>query len=359
MINGLKDRLLNISSSAKKIICASAAAIAVLTVVVCSVCVAAKNIVIVDGDDSVKEIITFKRYVEEVLADQNITLGSNDRLSVTKDARLKDDMKIEVYRAFFVTVTEKGESRQLIATRRTAGAALEELGYKPKKTDKITPGYDAAISDFDEITLVRVDEKTVDVVEEIPYEAKERENKALASGTKKLVQKGVSGEKLVSYKIRYEDGEEVSREKLSEEVKVQPIPQIREVGPKSVANYTIASAGTIQTSRSGSLAYSKVLVANATAYDASSCGKSPSHPAYGITATGRKAGYGIVAVDPRVIPLGSRLYIETSDGSYVYGTAIAADTGGAIKGNRIDLCFDTRAEAIRFGRKTVKVYILK
>ena len=359
MISGLKDRMLNISSSAKKIILISASVVLLLAVTVCSVCIAAKQIVIVDGDGSAKELTTFKRYVGEVLDDENIVLGTRDKMNVTEDAKLKDDMKIEIYRAFEVIVTEKGESRHLIATRRTAGEALEELGYNPKRTDKITPGYDEKVSDFDEITIVRVEEKTIEVVEEIPYESKERENKALASGKKKLVQKGVPGEKTVSYKISYEDGVEVSREKLSEEVTLQPIAQIREVGPKNTSNYVIASAGTVQTSRSGSLAYSKVISANATAYDASSCGKSPSHPAYGITATGAKAGYGIVAVDPRVIPLGSRLYIESADGSYVYGTAIAADTGGAIKGNRIDLCFNTRSEALSFGRRQVKVYVLK
>ncbi len=358
MINGLKDRMLNISSSAKKIILISASAVLALTVAVCSICICAKQIVIDYGDGSENKLITFKRYVGEVLESEKIALGTNDKLSASVNAKLRDDMRIEIYRAYNVSVTEKGQTKHLIATRRTAGEVLLELGYNPKRTDKITPAYDEKVSEFDEITLVRIDEKTVDVVEEIPYEAKERTNKALASGTRKLVQKGAMGEKKVSYKIVYEDGKEVSREKVSEEVTVQPIAQIREVGPKKAANYTIASAGTVQTSRSGNLAYSKVISANATAYDASSCGKSPSHPAYGITATGRRAGYGIVAVDPSVIPLGSKLYIESADGRYVYGTAIAADTGGAIKGNRIDLCFDTRSEAISFGRRAMKVYIL-
>ncbi len=359
MISGLKDRMLNISSSAKKIILIAASAMVLIVALVCTITIFAKQIVIVDGDGSVKELITFKRYVGEVLDEEGITLGTHDKLNVSEDDKLKDDMKIEIYKAFVVNITEKGESRWLMATRRTAGEVLAELGYNPKKTDKITPGYDEKVSDFDRITLVRVDEKTIKVQEEIPYESKEKENKALASGTKKLVQKGVPGEKTVSYKICYEDGVEVSREKLSEKVTTQPIAQIREVGPKAVSNYVLASAGTVQTSRSGSLAYSKVINANATAYDASSCGKSPSHPAYGITATGRKATYGVVAVDPRVIPLGSRLYIESADGKYVYGTAIAADTGGAIKGNRIDLCFNTRSEAISFGRRNMKVYVLK
>lgn len=360
MLNGLKDRMLNISSSAKKIILASGGALLVLTAVICTVCICAKQIVIVDEDASEKKVITFKRYVEEVLEEEGIALGTYDDMNVEGTEKLRDGMKIEIYRAYPVTITAKGESQTLIATRRTVGAVLDELGYKYKDTDRITPGIDEKVSDFDEITLVSIEEKVVEIEEEIPYESKERENKALASGKNKLVQKGVPGTKTVSYKILYEDGVEVSRETLSEEVTVQPIAQIREVGPKkTAASYTIASVGTVQTSRNGSLAYSKVLTLTATAYDASSCGKSPSHPAYGITATGRRAGYGVVAVDPNVIPLGSRLYIESSDGSYVYGTAVAADTGGKIKGNRIDLCFDTNAEALRFGRKNVKVYVLK
>ena len=74
---------------------------------------------------------------------------------------------------------------------------------------------------------------------------------------------------------------------------------------------------------------------------------------YGITASGRTAKYGVVAVDPKVIPLGTNLYVEG------YGYAIAADTGGAIKGNKIDLCFEKpNSELMAFGRQTVTVYIL-
>ena len=70
------------------------------------------------------------------------------------------------------------------------------------------------------------------------------------------------------------------------------------------------------------------------------------------------AQYGVIAVDPRVIPLGTKLYIETTDGSYTYGYSIAADTGGAIKGNKVDLFFPSHGEALQFGRKTVNVYIM-
>lgn len=71
-----------------------------------------------------------------------------------------------------------------------------------------------------------------------------------------------------------------------------------------------------------------------------------------------RAAWGRVAVDPRVIPLGTRMYIETADGSLIYGYAVAADTGGAIKGNIVDLYFNTYQECVNFGRRAVKVYIL-
>lgn len=95
----------------------------------------------------------------------------------------------------------------------------------------------------------------------------------------------------------------------------------------------------------------RVLTMVSTAYDPgpASCGKH----ADGYTAIGLRATRGVVAVDPRVIPLGSRVYVEG------YGAAIAGDTGGAIKGNRIDVCFPTRSEALRWGRRTVKVVVLQ
>jgi 3D (Asp-Asp-Asp) domain-containing protein len=95
----------------------------------------------------------------------------------------------------------------------------------------------------------------------------------------------------------------------------------------------------------------KVLTMIATAYSDSviSCGRWAGHP----TPIGLKARYGVIAVDPKVIPLRTKLYVEG------YGYGIAGDVGGAIKGNRIDLCFDTHREAVNYGRKKVKVYILE
>ncbi len=92
--------------------------------------------------------------------------------------------------------------------------------------------------------------------------------------------------------------------------------------------------------------YSRVLTMQASAYSA----QDPGNGNY--TATGSRLKKGIVSVDPKLIPLGTKLYIEG------YGYAVADDVGGAIKGHRIDLAYDSRSEALQFGRQTVKVYVL-
>src|SRR5262249_31594075 len=101
----------------------------------------------------------------------------------------------------------------------------------------------------------------------------------------------------------------------------------------------------------GSYHRGKVLIMNATAYDPSpaSCGPGSN----GLTKLGLKAGYGHVAVDPRVIKLGTMVFVEG------YGFAIASDIGSAIKGNRIDLCCENRSICMEFGRRKVKVHVLK
>ena len=81
---------------------------------------------------------------------------------------------------------------------------------------------------------------------------------------------------------------------------------------------------------------------------------------YTVSAMGNSLGYGIVAVDPSVVPLGSKVYVESTDGTWTYGVASAEDTGGAIKGNRIDLCYEGSVASVNtFGRRSCNVYILE
>ena len=111
--------------------------------------------------------------------------------------------------------------------------------------------------------------------------------------------------------------------------------------------------------------YQDVIEVTATAYCLCQkcCGKTPDHPDYGYTASGLKivpgTGMKVIAVDPKVIPLKSYVYVEGMNGAWDYGYAIAADTGGAIKNQKIDLYMDSHSEALKWGRRLVKVYVLK
>lgn len=158
-----------------------------------------------------------------------------------------------------------------------------------------------------------------------------------------------------TYAVRYENGVEVSKVLIQEDIVVKPVDTIIHVGTKERQIKTIAGTYTTKPA-----SYKKYIDVSASAYDLSyaSCGKRPGDRGYGITASGMRAQVGVVAVDPRVIPLGTKLYIEAPDGSWVYGMAVAGDTGGAIKGNKVDLFFNTYSECIQFGRRTARVYIL-
>jgi 3D (Asp-Asp-Asp) domain-containing protein len=174
--------------------------------------------------------------------------------------------------------------------------------------------------------------------EPIPYSTLRKATSQLRSGTSRTVRNGVNGEKEVVYRVQTRpDGVELHREKVSERVVKKPIEEVLQVGQRA----TLPSRGYFSGRR--------MLTMIPTTYDPYNCGGD----GRGLTRTGLKARYGVAAVDPRFIPLGTRLYIEG------YGYALACDTGGAIKGNRIDLCVDAKHQA-RGVRdfKPVRVYII-
>ncbi|MDX1359484.1 MAG: 3D domain-containing protein, partial [Clostridia bacterium] len=187
----------------------------------------------------------------------------------------------------------------------------------------------------------------------IPFKIHVVENPTKGQNERSLIQEGEYGEHSLMTEITYEDGVEVSREVIVNEVTREPVNEVIEVGIIPVK--TIPGTNT-------TFLYSKVLTMSATAYtlDPAECGgKEPGDPGYGITKSGLPAEPGVIAVDPDVIPLFTRIYIETADGSWVdYGMAIAADIGSAIQGMEVDLFMWDKSEALRWGRRNVRVYII-
>ncbi len=180
--------------------------------------------------------------------------------------------------------------------------------------------------------------KLITQSEPIPYPTLRKATTQLRSGTSRTVQNGVNGEKVTVYRVYYQtDGVELRREVVSTRVLKHSTPEIVEEGRKDA----LPSRGYFSGRR--------VITMSATVYDPYHCGGSGS----GRTAAGLQGGYGVVAVDPSFVPLGTRLYIEG------YGYAVAADTGGSIKGNRIDLGIDSRHDASNIkDMKAVRVHIL-
>lgn len=175
---------------------------------------------------------------------------------------------------------------------------------------------------------------------ETPYSTVTEQTDTLKKGTTKVSQKGVNGVNKITEVTKYVNGR-VADVNIAEEVISEPVDEIILEGTREVD--VIPSLN---------VEYSKVITMNATAY--CPCSRCCGSNANGITASGMKASYGVVAVDRKVIPLGTKLYVEG------YGYCIAADTGGAIKGNRIDLCYNSHQAALNsgFGHKNVKVYVL-
>jgi len=187
--------------------------------------------------------------------------------------------------------------------------------------------------------------------EPIPFPTQRQLTTKLRSGTSRTVRNGVMGEKEVVYRVTArEDGRELRREVVSSRVIKPAKPELVEEGEKPVL---MASSRGALASRGGYLERNsvRIVVMQGTWYDPKNCGGSGT----GRTATGMKAGYGVVAVDPRFIRLGTRLYIEG------YGYAVAGDTGGGIKGAKIDLGVDSPKDIYRFNIKDwrhLQVHIL-
>lgn len=284
-------------------------------------------------DGTTMMISTLHSKPEEVLAQAGINLGSKDEYRLST-AKLTEGSIISVYRAVPVTVTYQGKTEVIVTGKPTVEEVAESLGLKKENT-KLLPEGQAKVEADMHIQAIALTEATVE--RDVPerYTVIRQPDTTLEKGVERVVEEGQDGIKTTIVRIHFADGVEVSAETINEKMKEAPKAQIIHVGTRDV----------VETSR-GSMRFSRVATMEASAYlptDGSTAG---------ITATGVKARHGIVAVDPDVIPLGTKVYVQG------YGLATAADVGGAIVGNRIDLCMEDDSEAWRFGRRLVKVYVL-
>lgn len=238
-----------------------------------------------------------------------------------------------------VRVLVDGRTIPLTDTSGTVRDALSAAHIAVNAEDEVSPALDAPLSNGSTIRVSRVtfDEVTTNI--KVPYRTVIR---PATRGNRPyhptVMREGQPGVKRVTYRARLVDGREVSRATIGEEVIREPVAQV-----------VVARKPQYLGSR-GAYIGRRTITVVATAYDPGpgSCGPY----ADGKTCNGKRAGYGIIAVDPKLIPLGAKLYIPG------YGYGIAADVGGAIKGNHVDLGFNSRGGAFAWGKRQVKLTIV-
>ncbi len=278
--------------------------------------------------------------VKEVLERANVILGPGDSCVPDPDEKVEDGSRVIVNRGCprFVHCDGKVSVVTTSCARvsNILGLAQVTLGQE----DIVTPAPEDEMVDCNTIRVVRVTygEEVQEV--SMDFATETRNDNSLETGLTRVYRSGSRGLDRVTYTVRYEDGKAVQRGEIARETIKEPSNKIVLVGALR------------QVSRGGeNLRFTRAVDASSTAY--CSCAKCCGKFSNGYTHIGLPAKKGVIAVDPSVIPLGTRVYVDG------YGYAVAADTGGAIKGNRIDVCFDTHEEALRWGMKKVKVYLLE
>lgn len=316
-----------------------------------------KNVTVtVDGEAA--HYTTYAHTVADLLDSQHILVDDTALISPSLESGVEDGMVIVVDRQTGVDILADGQTYYLSAFPITVEEALDKVGIILDGDDTVTPSLDTDLTNGMVIAVNRIEIKTEEREIPLAYGVEKKFDSSLHETVEKVVTQGVVGKEIDTYQVTYKNGK-VIKEELISNSRIEPINQVVLVGSASAAESEesndepeVVASGSQSSSGGGSSIdttgppdssqYSEVLTVKATAYthDGSK------------TKMGTPCRVGAIAVDPSVIPLGTRLYVEG------YGYCTAEDTGGKIKGNRIDIFLDTEAECVSWGVRTVTVYVL-
>ena len=315
--------------------------------------VLANTFVITDGDQ-VKTHITFATDPATVLDEAGFRLDEDDTYTTVHGDGV---FEITVRRNQTVTVEYEEQKIQVESFGETVAQLLDRLSIPVDGDTRLSAPANAMTFDGMVLTVEQVIRVTENYVAVQPYEVTYYDDPSLPVGVQAVVTEGRAGQVACTATVVYEGGKEVSRTVLSQTVLEHPVNAVVAVGTGAEQDVQaqcglVIGDGIIITEDGQVLTYTGTMQARASAY---------THTDEGcdfITATMTHVRIGTVAVDPRVIPYGTRMFIVTNDGAYVYGIATAEDCGSAIKNDRIDLYFPTDAECWIFGRRDATIYFL-
>ena len=291
---------------------------------------------------------------ETVLGEAGLTLAEED----TYAAHETDGAaQIRVRRNHRMTVDYYGQVMEVTAQGETVAELLARLGLPWSEEDILSVHPDAQTCEGMQITVASVKKERQCYTTVIPKETIYCTDPSLPEGTQRVVTEGADGQLLCEALVTYTNGAETQRKLLNRQVITQPVSRIVALGaaqPQEQENSAMAQIGdgVIILPTGEVLTYTEKVTCLATAYHCEGY--------VGTTATGTRARVGAIAVDPEVFPYGTRFYIVSQDGEYIYGVATAEDCGSKefIHDTRLDLFFNTKYECIQFGARNCDVYIL-
>lgn len=286
--------------------------------------------------------VTAARTVGEALSERGITLYEADLVRPAAETLISEGLTIQLERSLPVSLQADGATVSLRTRAQTVADLLAHLGITLGPKDYVTPNVEAPLVADLRVEVVRISEEYY--VEEIPiaYEVRQVPDPELEIDQWRVDDWGREGALRRRVRVLFENGREQYRTEEEEWIALEPQDRIIRYGTMIVTRSESTPSGTIT--------YWRKLRMLATSYNAPTAGKAMDHPQYGITRVGLRARYGIIAVDPRVIPLGQNMYVPG------YGQGLAADTGGAIKWRRVDLCYDDHN--LILWHRWVDVYLL-
>ena len=305
--------------------------------------------VIYDGDNR-RVVLSEATEPSGVLSDAGLELGRADLVEMNEEGMRPE---ITVVRNQLIRINNGGQDMVTNSYGETVGELLERINVSLNEGDSIDVPLETMTYDGMELNIDRWTTSTEFVYEEVPFETEYVETNKMLVGDEKVVTEGVNGERKHTTEITYFNGEEVSRKVIATVETLAPVNQVINQGTFEAEKGKLTiKDGVIVTADGEIYTYKRTMQAKATAYTHTDAGCNKT------TATGTTVHWGTVAVDPKQIPYGTKMFIVSNDGKYVYGLSAAEDCGGSIKGNRIDLYMPTTKQCYAFGVRNCTVYFL-
>ena len=352
----MQERKHNVVKRKKSIVRMAVLAIPLVLLLLLSQTAFAQNTYVITDGDRVVVYTSSATDPAAVLDEAGLALGADDTYTTQAGIGISE---IKVQRSVAATVNYGGELLNVTAKDETVASLLKRLNIQVDGSTAVSAPLEMTVTEGMKITVTRSVQNTETYTAAIPYEITYCYDTTLPAGQESVVTEGVDGLLLCTANVVYVDGQESSRTVLEQTVIRQPVNKVVAVGTGTDIPVSMFSdRGLVITDdqiilpTGEILTYTGTMQAKGTAYTHTDAGCDM------YTATQTVVHIGTVAVDPNVIPWGTRMFIVSNDGEYIYGVSTAEDCGKSIKNNRIDLYFPTAGECIQFGERDCTVYFL-